>query len=330
MNRTSARGLRSCAVAALALLAVTVSLAAQAVAQEWPNRPLRLVVGFPAGGSPDLVGRMIADKLSRRIGQPVVVENTVGGAGVLASDAIARSAPDGYAMVMLTGAHTGTGAMRKSLPYDPVNGFAMVSTVTAYPMMIITSPESPLRSLSDLIDRAKAAPGKITYASNAPGSAHHLLGEWINIEANTTMVPVPYRGAAQASVDLLGGRVDVMIDTATTAIELVRSGKARALAVASPERYPLLPDVPTVAETLPGVETMSWLGLAMAPGTPQPIVNRLNAELREILAEPEIKERLSQLGGVSNWSTPEQMKNQVAREIERWNRVIDQKKIERQ
>jgi tripartite-type tricarboxylate transporter receptor subunit TctC len=206
----------------------------------------------------------------------------------------------------------------------------MVSTVTAYPMMIIASPESPLRSLSDLIDRAKAAPGKITYASNAPGSAHHLLGEWINIEANTTMVPVPYRGAAQASLDLLGGRVDVMIDTATTAIELVRSGKARALAVASPERYPLLPDVPTVAETLPGVETMSWLGLAMAPGTPQPIVNRLNAELKEILAEPEIKERLSQLGGVSNWSTPEQMKNQVAREIGRWNRVIDQKNIERQ
>jgi tripartite-type tricarboxylate transporter receptor subunit TctC len=121
-----------------------------------------------------------------------------------------------------------------------------------------------------------------------------------------------------------------MIDTATTAIELVRSGKARALAVASPERYPLLPDVPTVAETLPGVETMSWLGLAMAPGTPKPIVDRLNAELKEILAEPEIKERLSQLGGVSNWSTPEQMKNQVAREIERWNRVIDQKKIERQ
>ena len=188
-----------CSDAALLAIAVSVSLAAQAVAQEWPTRPLRLVVGFPAGGSPDLVGRMIADKLSRRIGQPVVVENTVGGAGVLASDAIARSTPDGYAMVMLTGAHTGTGAMRKSLPYDPVKGFAMVSTVTAYPMMIITSPELPIRSLSDLLARAKAAPSKMTYASNAPGSAHHLLGEWINIEAKTTMVPVPYRGAAQAS-----------------------------------------------------------------------------------------------------------------------------------
>ena len=327
MNR---QDLSSFVKSAVAVFAITVSLVAQAAAQEWPTRPLRLVVGFPAGGSPDLVGRLIGEKLSRRIGQPVIVENAVGGGGVLASDTVARSTPDGYTMVMLTGAHTGTGAIRKSLPYDPINGFAMISTVTAYPMMIVASPDSPLRSLADLLDRARAAPGKITYASNAPGSAHHLLGEWINIEAKTTMVPVPYRGAAQATVDLLGGRVDVMIDTATTAIELVRSGKARALAVASPERYPLIPDVPTVSETLPGVETMSWLGLAMAAGTPQPIVDRLNAELKEILSEPEIKERLSQLGGVSNWSTPEQMRAQIAREIARWNRVIDQKQIERQ
>ena len=330
MDRSTSQDFSSVVMAALAALAVSVSLVAQAAAQEWPTRPLRLVVGFPAGGSPDLVGRLIGEKLSRRIGQPVVVENAVGGGGVLASDTVARSTPDGYAMVMLTGAHTGTGAIRKSLPYDPVNGFAMISTVTAYPMMIVASQDSPLRSLADLLARARAEPGKITYASNAPGSAHHLLGEWINIEAKTTMVPVPYRGAAQATVDLLGGRVDVMIDTATTAIELVRSGKVRALAVASPARYPLVPDVPTVAETLPGVETMSWLGLAMAAGTPQPVVDRLNAELKEILSEPEIKERLSQLGGVSNWSTPEQMRAQIAGEIARWNRVIDQKQIERQ
>ena len=330
MNYPIRRRICNLAAAAFVGFVVTQSLVAHAAAQEWPTRPLRLIVGFPPGGSPDLVGRLIGDALSRRIGQPVVVENAIGGGGVLASDTVARSAPDGYAMVMLTGAHTGTAAIRKSLPYDPVNGFAMISTVTAYPMMIVASPDSPIRSLADLLTRARAEPGKITYASNAPGSAHHLLGEWINIEAKTTMVPVPYRGAAQGIVDLLGGRVDVMIDTAVTAIELIRSGKVRALAVASPVRYALVPDVPTVAETLPGVETMSWLGLALAAGTPRPIVDRLNAELKEILSEPEIKARLSQLGGMPSWSTPEQMRDQISREIERWNRVIDQKNIERQ
>lgn len=330
MIQSIRRDLGCVAVAGLTAFVLAASFAQQAMAQEWPARSLRLIVGFPPGGSPDVVGRLIGEKLSRRIGQPVVVENMVGGGGVLASDAVARSTPDGYAMVMLTGAHTGTAAIRKSLPYHPANSFAMISTVTAYPMVIIASTDSPIRSMADLLARAKAEPGKITYASNAPGSAHHLLGEWINIEANTTMVPVSYRGAAQASVDLLGGRVDVMIDTATTAIELIRSGKVRALAVAAPQRYPLLPDVPTVAESLPGVETLSWLGLAMPAGTPRPVVDRLNAELKEILAEPEIKERLSQLGGVSNWSTPEQMRDQITREIERWNRVIDQKRIERQ
>ena len=330
MIQSIRRNLGCVVVAGLTAFVLAASFAQQAMAQEWPARPLRLIVGFPPGGSPDVVGRLIGEKLSRRIGQPVVVENMVGGGGVLASDAVARSTPDGYAMVMLTGAHTGTAAIRKSLPYHPANSFAMISTVTAYPMVIIASTDSPIRSMADLLARAKAEPGKITYASNAPGSAHHLLGEWINIEANTTMVPVSYRGAAQASVDLLGGRVDVMIDTATTAIELIRSGKVRALAVAAPQRYPLLPDVPTVAESLPGVETLSWLGLAMPAGTPRPVVDRLNAELKEILAEPEIKERLSQLGGVSNWSTPEQMRDQITREIERWNRVIDQKRIERQ
>jgi len=316
--------------AGLTAIAATLATAPNANASDWPTRPLKLVVGFPAGGSPDVVGRLIGEKLSQRLGQPVVVDNAPGAAGIVASDSVARATPDGYTMVMLTGAHTGTGAMRKKLPYDPVKSFQMISMVTAYPMMIMVKPDSPIKSFPDLLAKAKAEPNKVTYASNAPGSAHHLLGEWINIEAKTTMVPVPYKGAAQAIVDLLGGRVDAMIDTATTAIEPVRSGQTRALAVASPKRYPLLPDAPTVAETLPGVETMSWLGIAMPAGTPRPIVDRLNKELKAILDEPEMKERLSKLGGVSNWSTPEQMRDQITSEIARWNRVIDEKKIERQ
>lgn len=316
-----------------ALLAGALAAAAggaQAQTQAWPSRPVRMLVGFPAGGSPDIVGRLVADRLSSRIGQPILVESLVGAGGVLASDAVAKSAPDGHTLVMLTGAHSGTAATRKSLPYDPLAGFSFVSGVTAYPMMLVAPVSSPIRTLPDLIARAKASPGKVTYASNAPGSLHHLLGEWINIEAGTSMVAVPYRGAAQAIVDLLGGRVDVMIDTATTAIEQVRSGQVRAIAVASPERYPLLPEAPTVAETLPGVETMSWLGLAMAPATPRPIVARLNAELQTILASPDMRERFAQLGGVPNPTTPEAMRAQVEREVARWNRVVDQKQIERQ
>ncbi len=311
-------------------VAATLSSATHSVAQDWPNRPLKLVVGFPAGGSPDVVGRLIGDKLSQRLGQPVVVENQPGAGGVTASDSVARAAPDGYTMVMLTGAHTGTAAMRKKLPYDPINGFAYVSTVTAYPLMVLVRPDSPFKSLSDLLAAAKAEPNKITYASNAPGSIHHLVGESVNIEAKTTMVPVPYRGAAQATVDLLGGRVDAMIDTATTGIEVTKAGTVRALAITSPKRYPLVPDVPTVAELLPGVEAMSWLGIAMPAGTPRPIVDRVNKELKEILDDADIQQRLSKLGGVSNWSTPEQMSQQVAREIARWNKVIDEKNIERQ
>lgn len=330
MTRLTGAEFQRLAVTAVTSTLLLLAVGISAFSEQWPTRPLRLIVGFPPGGSPDLVGRLIGEKLSRRIGQPVVLENLVGGGGVMASDTVARSTPDGYAMVMLTGAHSGTAAIRKSLPYQPVDGFAMVSTVTAYPMVIIASQDSPIGSMADLLERARAQPGKITYASNAPGSAHHLLGEWINIEAKVDMVPVAYRGASQATVDLLGGRVDVMIDTATTAIEMIRSRKVRALAVASPERYPLLPDVPTVSESLPGVETLSWLGLAMAAGTPRSIVDRLNAELKEILSEPDIRERLYQLGGVSSWSTPEQMRDQITREIARWNSVIDQKKIERQ
>lgn len=313
-----------------AALASGAAPCVRAAAQAWPARPLRLLVGFPAGGSPDIVGRLVADRLASRIGQPVLVESLVGAGGVLASDAVAKSAPDGHTLVMLTGAHSGTAATRKSLPYDPVAGFSFVSGVTAYPMMLVAAADSPIRTLPDLIARAKASPGKITYASNAPGSLHHLLGEWINIEAGTSMVAVPYRGAAQAIVDLLGGRVDVMIDTATTAIEQVRSGKVRAVAVASAQRYPLLPEASTVAETLPGVETMSWLGLAMAPATPAAIVGRLNDELRTILVSADMTERFAQLGGVPNPTTPEAMRAQVEREIGRWNRVVDQKQIERQ
>lgn len=299
-------------------------------AQEWPSRLLKIFVGFPPGGSPDVAARLIANKLSPVLKQSVIIEQAVGGGGIIASTAVAKAPPDGYTMVMLTGAHGGTAAMRKSLPYDPLRDFDFLTMVVAYPMILVVPVDSPFKTLRDVIDQEKKSPGSISYASNAPGSIHHLLGEWINIEAGTSMVAVPYRGASQSLVDLLGGRVNVMIDTATTTIEPIRAGKVRAIAISSPARYPLAPDIPTIGETLRGVEAMSWLGLATAPGTPKEITDRLGKELREILQDAEVKERFGQLAGVTNPTTADEMRAQIAKEIDRWNRIVDQKKIERQ
>jgi Tripartite tricarboxylate transporter family receptor len=200
----------------LAALAFLASVAPPAPAQSYPARPMRFLVGGPPGSGADLVSRMLAPKLSERLGQPVVVEQKTGAGGIIANEALAKSPPDGHTLALLTGAHPTAAAMRRSLPYDPVRDFAMVGTVVAYPLVVSVVPASPIGTFPDLLARAKAAPGKISYAMS-PGSLVHLAGEWINSEAGTSMLAVPYRGSSAALVDALGGRVDVMIETATAA-----------------------------------------------------------------------------------------------------------------
>src|SRR6185503_6122789 len=184
-------------------------------AQGYPDHPIRFYVGFPPGGSTDLISRLLGQKLSERLKQPVIVEQKVGGTGLIANDAVAKSPPDGHTMVLLTGGHPGTAAVMKKLPYDPVNDFGMVSTVIEYPMVISVAPESPIKSFGELVARAKASPGRISFSSAGPGSLHHLLGEWLSIEAGTTLLHVPFKGAAPAYTELLGGRIDILIETAT-------------------------------------------------------------------------------------------------------------------
>jgi len=314
---------------AFALLLLLV-LGAPATAQNYPDKPIRFYVGFPPGGSTDLISRLLGQKLSERLKQPVVVEQKVGGTGLIANDAVAKSPPDGYTMVLLTGGHPGTAAVMKKLPYDPVADFGMVSTVIEYPMVISVAPESSIKSFAELVARAKSAPGRISFSSAGPGSLHHLLGEWLSIEAGTTMLHVPFKGAAPAYTELLGGRIDILIETATFSFPQIRGGKLRPLALSSAGRYPLMPEVQTVAEVLPGVEFSSWLGVAVAPGTPRPVIERLNRELGAILAEEDVKQRFAGFGGVPAASTPEAMKSRVEREIARWNRVVESRKIERQ
>ena len=314
---------------AFALLLLLVP-GAPATAQNYPDKPIRFYVGFPPGGSTDLISRLLGQKLSERLKQPVVVEQKVGGTGLIANDAVAKSPPDGYTMVLLTGGHPGTAAVMKKLPYDPVADFGMVSTVIEYPMVISVAPESSIKSFAELVARAKSAPGRISFSSAGPGSLHHLLGEWLSIEAGTTMLHVPFKGAAPAYTELLGGRIDILIETATFSFPQIRGGKLRPLALSSAGRYPLMPEVQTVAEVLPGVEFSSWLGVAVAPGTPRPVIERLNRELGAILAEEDVKQRFAGFGGVPAASTPEAMKSRVEREIARWNRVVESRKIERQ
>ena len=305
-------------------------IAAPVHSQSYPDRPIRFYVGFPPGGSTDLISRLLGQKLSERLKQPVIVEQKVGGTGLIANDAVAKAPPDGHTMVLLTGGHPGTAAVMKKLPYDPVKDFGMVSVVIEYPMVISVAPDSPIKSFPDLIARAKAEPGRISFSSAGPGSLHHLLGEWLNIEAGTSMLHVPFKGAAPAFTELLGGRIDVLIETGTFSFPMIRGGRLRPLALSSAGRYPLMPEVATVGETLSGVEFSSWLGVAVAPGTPRPVVDLLNRELRAILAEEDVKQRFAGFGGVPAASTPDAMRERVEREIARWNRVVESRKIERQ
>jgi tripartite-type tricarboxylate transporter receptor subunit TctC len=308
----------------LLALAGAAAMPIRARAAEWPSRTIRMLVGTAPGGSPDIVARILSEKLADRLGVSVIVENMTQAAGAVAYETVSRSAPEGYTMGVLTAGYPPQAALRrKTLTYDPVAGFAFVTMLCGYPMVYAVAPNSPIASFKDLLDRAKAAPDRLTYTINAPGSIYHVLTKWIEIEAGVSMTPVSYRGTAQALTDVLAGRIDLMVDAATSAFPRVQSGQLRLLAISSPSRYPLMPDAPLVADTVPNVEFMSWLGLAMAPATPAPIVERINREIRTALALPDVQKRLAEGGNVAAPTTPDEMRQKIESEIGRWSRVIE-------
>jgi tripartite-type tricarboxylate transporter receptor subunit TctC len=303
--------------------AFAMGRAAAAQTPAWPSRPLKIIIPTAAGGSPDTVSRTLGAKLFERLGQPVMVESITSGVGVVGNQQVSKSAPDGHTFAMLTGGFTTQAAVMKSLPYDPVRDFAFVTTVVAYPMFLLVAPNSPITSFQALIDRAKAAPGKVSYAIIGGGSVYHLLGKWIENRAGIEMVPVPYRGSVAAFTDVIGGRLDAMIDTATSAIPRIRNGQLRPLAVSSPQGYPLMPDTPTMAETVPGITLMSWLGIATAPQTPRAIIDRLNGELRRALDLPDVKQWLADTGVLAAPSTPEEFKQRIETEIALYTKIAE-------
>jgi tripartite-type tricarboxylate transporter receptor subunit TctC len=289
--------------------------------QPWPTRPLRILIGTSPGGSPDIVGRLLADKMADKLGTTITVENNTGGGGGIAASMVTNSPPDGTSMTLLT-AGWASGAAVGKFPFDGDNTFGFLTMVCAYPFIFQVPKDSPIQSFPDLIARAKANPGKITYVITSLGSIYHLLGSWVNAKAGIDLTPVPYRGSAAAVTDVLAGRVDVMLDTATSGFPRVTNGQFRALAVTSEKRYPLLPDAPTVAETLPGIHYMSWLGMATAPHTPRPIVDRLNTELHRALTLPEVQAKLKEGGNVATPTSPEGMRQQMTDEITNWRQLI--------
>ncbi len=316
---------RSFLTATAATLAVPASVGAQE--PKWPTRPMRIIIPTAPGGSPDIASRLLGEKIAARLGQSVVVESMTAGGGVPGLQLVAKSAPDGHTLAMLTGGFATQAAVLKNLPYDPVKDFTFIASVVRYPIVYAVRPDSPIKSFADYIARAKADPNKISNGIAAAGSVYHLLGKWIDNVAGVEINLVFYRGTALALQDVLGGRVDVLTDASTSIIPRIRSGQVRALAVSSAERYPLLPEVPTMAETVPGIKVESWLGLAAPVATPKPIVDKLNAEVRHALDLPDVKKWAADSGVVPAPSPPEEFRTRVESDVRQWTEIVARNNI---
>jgi tripartite-type tricarboxylate transporter receptor subunit TctC len=304
--------------------AVALAAARPAIAQEYPNRPVTLIVPFPPGGSTSIVGRIVADKLSDELGQQIVVDNRGGAGGSIGTRAVAKSAPDGYTIVL---GYTGTLAIGPSLysnvGYDPRKDFAAIGRIGTAPNTLVVHPSFSVHSVAELISYAKANPGKVNYGSAGVGTVSHVCGEYFASAANIKLVHVPYKGTGPALIDLLGGHIPMAFAPFPATHENSKNGKLRMLAVTSATRSTLAPDVPTVAEAgLPGFEAVLRYGLAAPAGTPRPVVDRLNQALNAVLASDDIRKRLAIEGAEPLPGTPEQYAEDIDREETIWSKVV--------
>jgi tripartite-type tricarboxylate transporter receptor subunit TctC len=308
----------------LALGAFAILVPAAAPAQTYPAKPIRLVVPFPAGGSLDVVARAIGQKLTEAWGQPVVIDNRPGAGGNIGADLVAKSPADGY--TILEGAlstHAVNVSLYGKLPYDPVRDFEPITLVAVTPNVLVLNPSVPANSVKELIAYAKANPGKLSFGSGSNGSAGHLAGELFKIEAGVDMVHVPYKGAAPAMQDLLAGRTQLMFDNLANAMQQVRAGKLKALAVTTAHRSALVPDLPTLAEAgLPGFDISTWWGFLAPAGTPKEIVAKWNAEVIRILNTPEMKAFFAQQGAEPSPTSPEEFAALIRREIPKYAKIV--------
>jgi tripartite-type tricarboxylate transporter receptor subunit TctC len=318
--------------AALAALVISiVGLPPSLFAQDWPKQPIRIVVGFGAGGGTDIAARIVAQPLSELLGQPVVVENRVGGGGTTAAEAVARGPKDGYTALMMSNAHAVSAAVYKNLRYDPIADFQMVSMVGTAGLVLVTTPNFPAKDLKEVIAQAKANPGKLNFGSPGVGTTQHFAAEYMKQLAGLDIQHVPYRSTPAALTGLIAGEVQLVVELVQTVQAQIQAGTLRAIAVTSPQRFPAVPDIPTLAESgLPGYDVTSWYGLSFPAGTPSAIVERTNTALRSLLATEAVRTQILKVGALVRSSTPDELKAHIADEITKWKAVREKANIEQQ
>ncbi len=310
----------ACAMLAMAALSASLGVGA-AGAQNYPVKPIRIVVPFAPGGPNDILARVIGQKLAEVWGQQVIADNRPGGGTVIGTEIVTKSPPDGYTLLMVSTSHTSNPSLRK-LPYDPIHGLEPVILVAAAPNVLIAHPSLPAKSVKELIAVARSRPDQVAYGSGGAGTSTHLSGAMLAQMGGVRMVHVPYKGGGPATIDLLSGQITWMFGTILPSMPHIRSGRLRALAVTSTKRTPVLPDVPPVADTLPGFEASSWYGVSAPGGTPKDVVAKLNQEIARILNSAEMRERLSHEGAEVMGGRPEQFGAFYRAEIEKWAKVI--------
>lgn len=316
------RTTRRAAMGAIALAAATLSLGA--AAQAYPTKPITIVVPFSAGGTTDILARLVGQYLTTELGQPVVVDNKAGAGGNIGGALAAKAPADGYTLFMGTvGTHAINAALYKKMPFDHVKDFAPLSRVANVPNLLVAHPSQPFKTVPEMIAYAKANPGKINFGSPGNGASPHLSGELFKSMAKVDLTHIPYKGSAPAVSDLLGNQIAIMFDNMPSVIPHVRSGKLRAIAISTAKRSPELPDVPTIAEAgVPGYEAVSWFGLFAPAATPKPVLDKLSAALSKVLANPEVQKKISAQGGETVNETPAQFAAFIRSETTKWGKVV--------
>jgi tripartite-type tricarboxylate transporter receptor subunit TctC len=294
--------------------------------KDYPLRPVRIVSGFQAGGSSDFLVRVLAPKLTERLGQPFVIENRPGAGGAIGANLVAKATPDGYTLIFISGAFTAHAASVKT-PYDPLKDFDWITTIVTYPFVLTARNETPARTTAELIALAKKNPGKLNYGSVGIGSVFHLAAELFDSMAGTQTVHIPYKGSTEALTDMIGGRLDFMFMTLTGATPHIKANRIRAIAICSKERSPQMPELPSVSQVLPGYEVTSFAGMGATGGSPKAVIAKLNRELRAIMAGNDVIKQFTDAGGDMKPGSPEEMTRHVTEEIAKWRRVVKERKI---
>ena len=322
------REMRATTARAIGIAAILVAAMTAGAQERWPTKPIRFIHGFPPGGSVDITARLLAAQMTEMLGQQVIVDGRPGAGGTMGAHIVAKSDPDGYTLFLMASGHAMGPGLYRALPYDPVRDFSVISMAAANPFVVLASPKSPAKTIQELVQQAKAEPGRIAYGTGGTGTGMHLAAVLFQARANIQMNHVPYKGGTAGPTALLAGEIPLLFTTAAGVTQHIESGRLRALAVTTRKRFVLWPQVPTIAETvLPEFDVLAWYAVAAPKNLPAPLTSRLNQTVHAALKRPEVGEKLLALGAESRLTTPAEGQAFVAAEVERWTKVIRDEKI---